>query len=139
MVSSVLPALGFHFTSTTRLSVKEHAPETCSLNLYFRLSPLVFADLYELADYKSTYAFRHWGPSNLELPLAAVSNEESILLLHLKPEVTHLNPEVQVTVPFHARYGAVDPSSPKAYQKAEIPHPVPFLSCHSQSEILFLS
>ncbi|KAJ7574291.1 PIG-X [Mycena floridula] len=122
MLSSTLePQAGFHTKLTTKITIEN--TRNCSLNLYFSLPPLLFVDPYELADYDDKYAFRRWGPSSLELPLAALKNEASTLLLHLKS--TELV-NIEVELPLHARYGHLNSDG---YELAHIQGPLAFLSC----------
>ena len=104
--SSISPAYGYHRTSLTRISFTH--PEllgpikNCTLYLHFTLPPLIFVDPYELAHYEESYSFRHWGTSNLELPVTAVPQESSFLLLTVKTTKSDTR-EMEVKLPLHVR------------------------------------
>ncbi|KAF8071502.1 PIG-X [Lyophyllum atratum] len=130
LVSSALPAKGYHPVSTTRITL--HKPElltnsNCSLFLYFALPPLIFVDPYELAHYDASYTFRHWGPSNLELPVNAVPQNSSGLLLDVVlPESAHA---IEVKLPLHLRYGDLVKGSQSGHHTEELVWPTGFLEC----------
>jgi len=140
LFSSTAPADGFHLTSTTHIAFSNSDLfSNCSLHLYFSLPPLIFVDPYELAHHARSYAFNHWGTANLELPIHAVPQNNSRLLLTVSPEhdlwnSDDPNPEVnevefglEIKVPLHLRYG--DPRSNSGYHTAEMDWPTGFLAC----------
>ena len=129
---SISPAYGYHRTSLTRISFTDpellgHA-QNCTLHLHFILPPLVFVDPYELAHYEESYTFRHWGTTNLELPVTAVPKENASLLLTAKTTPSDAR-EVEVKFPFHVRYGDVTRASSIGYESTEIEYPTGFFAC----------
>jgi hypothetical protein len=126
LVSSVLPKAGYHPISTTKIILDdaELADSKCSLHLYFTLPPLVFVDPYELAHHEAFYTFEHWGPSNLELPVGAVPQNNSYLLLNV-PLLD--DPHIEVKLPLHLRYGDLSKSSSSGHHTEEIAWPIGFL------------
>ena len=134
LASSISPAYGYHRTSFTRISFTD--PELlgptkiCTLHLHFILPSLIFVDPYELAHYEESYTFRHWGTSNLELPVTAVPRESAYLLLTVNATQSGTR-EVEVILPFHVRYGDVTrtSNSPSGYESTEIGWPTGFLAC----------
>ncbi|KAF5379748.1 hypothetical protein D9615_005813 [Tricholomella constricta] len=130
LVSSILPKEGYHPVSTTKVTLDRPellADSKCSLYLYLRLPPLVFVDPYELAHHESFYTFRHWGPSNLELPVSAVQQNNSHLLLDVT--LSSNSHEINVTLPLHLRYGDLSKRSPSGHHTAELAWPTGFLKC----------
>ncbi|KAL0945320.1 hypothetical protein HGRIS_000822 [Hohenbuehelia grisea] len=124
---------GAHLTSTTTISVPQPAAyRSCSLHLHFTLPPSIFVDQYELANYQAQYMFKHWGTSNLELPVSAVSAEGSALLLNVT-QPTEGSTSVNVAVPMHARYDIVAESSAVLYREALLHQPKGFFACSSSS------
>ena len=139
LVSSLHPKDGFHTTYTTQISITQlSALQNCSLHLYYTLPPLIFIDPYELVHHQHSYDFKHWGTSNLELPVTAVNLEGSALLLDVSfPDDASVD-VVEVRVPLHMRYGEPAQSTRSGHQTAEIPWPVGFLACPSACEFLRL-
>lgn len=128
MLSSQLaPRQGFHTTFTTVLSTPRTS-EHCSLHLFFVLPPVVFVDPYELSNRKEDYSFDFWGTSNLELPVAAVPDVYSALLLNLTlPQYAVEQSAMNLTIdlPLHLRYQHLY-SVPTA---VDVQWPVGFWSC----------
>jgi len=90
-------------------------------------------DLYELHNYNHLYSFKHWGTSNLELPLAALPRTGSALLLTVKPITRDRGAKVEISVPLHGRYGDVASSNSPSYQSVQVPSPEGFFACPSSS------
>ncbi|KAJ7512888.1 PIG-X [Mycena galericulata] len=122
--SSLAHEQSFHPVFKTRVSAEGF--ENCSLHLLYTLPPLVFVDPYELANRADAYSFKYAGPSNLELPVAALANEDAALLLSIA--WTPSDSPLVVEVPLHVRYGpaaaAADP-----IQRTPIPWPDAFFAC----------
>ncbi|KAI6043094.1 PIG-X [Pisolithus marmoratus] len=121
---AVSPTRGFHSTLLARIALhdEDHA---CSTFVLYTLPPGVIVDRHELID--RGVEFELWGESNLELPVFAVSQANSSLLLSVRPIASHVN-EVLVDVPVHARYG-VPLRGNKPRQLIEIPPPTCFRAC----------
>lgn len=115
---------GFHPKLSLSIPHWDVSRENCTVNVFLSIPPLLFVDPYELADYKHVYTFRYWGPSSLELPLVALGDDDSTLLIHANPS----NGSVEVEIPLHARYGLISDSI-NAYQTVDLRAPQPFLSC----------
>ncbi|KAJ7207325.1 hypothetical protein B0H12DRAFT_1158892, partial [Mycena haematopus] len=80
--SSLLHSQSFHPIFKTNISAPGH--ENCTLNLHYELPPMVFVDPYELSNRADAYSFKYAGPSNLELPVFALSDGDenyAVLLL----------------------------------------------------------
>ncbi|KAJ7503213.1 PIG-X [Mycena galericulata] len=107
--------------TTIEIQTDLHA---CSLHLYHPLPPLIFVDPYELANFQDSYTFQHVGLSNLELPLAAIHQSESAILLNIP--LPPGGAPIRVELPLHVRYGA---ASAARYQVTELEMPFIFLSC----------
>ncbi|KAI6126243.1 PIG-X [Pisolithus croceorrhizus] len=121
---AVSPARGFHSTLSARITLHDE-DHTCSVFVLYALPPSVIVDRHELVDHG--IEFELWGESNLELPVFAVSQTNTSLLLSARPLVPHLN-EVLVEVPIHARYGVpLRGSMPR--QLIEIPPPTCIRAC----------
>ncbi|GLB44727.1 putative isochorismatase family protein [Lyophyllum shimeji] len=121
---------GYHPVSITTVNLEE--PEVlkdskCALYLHFTLPPLIFVDPYELVHHEASYTFRHWGTSNLELPVSAVPQNSSHLLLAVT--VPDDKREVEVRLPLHLRYGDLSKGSLHGYHQEEIAWPTGFLEC----------
>ncbi|KAJ7494826.1 PIG-X [Mycena galericulata] len=113
----------FHPSIQTTIEIQTDL-YVCSLHLYQPLPPLIFVDPYELANYQDSYTFRHVGHSNLELPLAAIHQSESSILLNIPLPLG--GAPIRVELPLHVRYGA---ASAVRYQVTELEMPFIFLSC----------
>lgn len=124
---------GYHPVSDTTISFnKTQCHLDCSIYLYFFLPPLIFVDPYELVHYEASYAFRHWGTSNLELPVSAVSQNGSYLLLNVHH--TANEHEVHVKVPLHLRYGDLSKDQLSSYHTVDLAWPIGFFECPLTSE-----
>jgi len=149
LFSLITPEDGFHPTSMTRIVITNDSVlpssvnSNCYLHLYFSLPPLIFIDPYELSNHEQFYTFKYWGTANLELPVQAVSQNNSWLLLNvnLPPEHvfwTHEDPSVEaddidvaleIKVPLHLRYGNPASASNSGYYITEMDWPAGFLLC----------
>lgn len=104
--TSISPPAGFHtkifvFIQHTSSAV----PQNHCLYILFILPSAVFVDPYELDQLsRDGYlpSFKVWGETNLELPLEALDEGGSAVLLSLHPEF----PTNKIEVPFHMRYMA---------------------------------
>ncbi|KAF8328857.1 PIG-X [Cantharellus anzutake] len=103
--TSISPTSGFHTESTVFI---QHAPSAIPTNhclfILYILPSAFFFDPYELEQRRQDGdlpPFKVWGETNLELPLEAVDQEGSALLLSLSPDVPSL---ASVKVPLHVRY-----------------------------------
>jgi hypothetical protein len=125
-LTSVLhPDHGFHPIATTAIEVPA-AFEQCAVHLVYTLPPLVFVDKYELANHDQSYSFQFWGVSDLEHPVFAVEQSDSILLVNVKKGA-------QVSVPLHLRCG-----TPGAgFEETRLGWPVGFLACPASGESIF--
>lgn len=122
-LTSVLhPDHGFHPIATTAIEVPAGF-EQCAVHLVYTLPPLVFVDKYELANHDQSYSFQFWGVSNLEHPVFAVEQSDSILLLNVKRGA-------QVSVPLHLRCGR--PGA--GFEETRLGWPVGFLACPASGE-----
>lgn len=119
--SDLHPKHGFHPISASSLHVPAQF-RTCTYHLLYSLPPSVFVDKYELANYRSSYSFQLWGTSNLELPVFALEQSNSTLLLTVEPS----DEPIEVNVPLHLRYGSPALDS---YVHIKAPEPVGFFSC----------
>lgn len=129
LISSIQPRDGFHPVLSTKISLDNYkllSTSNCSLHLLITLPPLVFVDPYELAHHEEFFTFRHWGTSNLELPVSVVAQNSSSLLLDIK--ILKNVPEVEVNVPLHLRYGDLTKGS-SGHHSVELSWPTGFLSC----------
>lgn len=126
LVSSVFPKDGFHPISTTTISSPTFELG-CSLHLHFSLPPLIFVDPYELAHHEQFYTFKHWGTSNLELPVTAVDEGGSSVLLNV--DIPEGAKEVEVKLPLHLRYGNPAEASSSGHHSVEMAWPNGFLAC----------
>ena len=151
LFSSITPEDGFHRTSATHIIITNHSvlpssvTPNCTLHLYFSLPPLIFIDPYELSNYAQFYTFKHWGTANLELPVQAVSQNNSWLLLnvnvpqervlwarddpHLEAGHDEIDVALEIKVPLHLRYGNPSYASNSGYDTTEMDWPTGFLSC----------
>lgn len=120
------PGQGFHSTLTAGLRLDEPAP-TCSAFVLYTLPPSIIVDRYELSD--RGIDFELWGESNLELPVFAVSQTHTRLLV----KVAARSDEVLVNLPVHARYGVPFTGDPML-QSIEIPPPATFWACPQSAE-----
>ncbi|KAJ7691586.1 PIG-X [Mycena rosella] len=123
--SSLLHEQSFHPVFKTSISAPGSDFEECSLHLHYTLPPLVFVDPFELDNRADAYSFQYAGPSNLELPVAALPDESSALLLRVvgRPQ--------DVQVPLHVRYGALGPTP---FQHTPLPWPDAFFACPPSSQ-----
>lgn len=127
---AVSPARGFHSTLSARITLHDE-DHTCSVFVLYALPPSVIVDRHELADHG--IEFELWGESNLELPVFAVSQTNTSLLLSARPVPHHLN-EVLVEVPIHARYG-VPLRGSRPRQLIEIPPPTCVRACPQSPDV----
>ena len=126
-LSSSLNAQGFHFTLTTRLTPRAYPPAAnCTLHLLHVLPPDVYADQYELAQRPGLSAESLTGASDLELPVGAVDEGGSVLLLEVREGVGE-DGELVVDVPLHARYGR--PNLAGGYHTIQLERPTGFWAC----------
>ncbi|KAF9462314.1 PIG-X [Collybia nuda] len=132
LISSVSPKDGFHPISTTAIYLPKFNP-LCTLHLHFSLQPLIFVDPYELAHHEEFYTFKHWGTSNLELPVTAVDEGGSAVLLNV--DVPEGAREVEVRVPLHLRYGDPAQTSSSGHHSVEMAWPTGFLVCPLDASI----
>ena len=133
------PEHGFHPTATTAIQIPEQQRrwlENCTAHLVYTLPPLVFADKYELANYHESYSFHHWGTSNLEYPVFAMDQSDSILLLNVR--TARDTGVFQVRVPLHLRYGKPVPDGPW-YEETKIRRPEGFFTCPTSGVFAFCS
>ena len=122
-LTSVLhPDHGFHPTATTTLQIPAEFDQ-CTVHLVYTLPPLVFVDKYELANHHESYSFDFWGTSNLEYPVFAVEQSDSILLVNVKQGA-------EVRVPLHLRYGKPG----DGFDEARLSWPAGFLACPAFGE-----
>ncbi|KAJ6595555.1 PIG-X [Mycena vulgaris] len=108
----------FHPIFKTRISASGF--EKCSLHLHYALPEGVFVDPYELDNRADAYSFQYEGTSNLELPVAALADASSALLLSVVG-----TPET-VEVPLHVRYGA---TAVAPFHHTQLPWPDAFFAC----------
>ncbi|KAF8341833.1 PIG-X [Amanita rubescens] len=117
-LTSVLhPDHGFHPITTTTLQIPAKF-EQCTVHLVYKLPPLVFVDKYELTNHHESYSFDFWGTSNLEYPVFAVEQSDSILLVNVKQGA-------KVSVPLHLRYGKPG----DGFDETRLSWPAGFLAC----------
>lgn len=137
LLSSILtPAKGLHTTSTTRLALRGSRRRSCTLHLYFSLPTQLFADPYELAHRRASYAFERFGGGNLEAPVfAAGAGGPSGLLLDVVvvPVADEGIVEIEVEVPLHARYG-VPKSGGDLMDEVVLPPPEAFWACPASGD-----
>jgi hypothetical protein len=143
LVSAVKPSHGFHPTSTTYITLTTpQASSNCTLHLYFTLPPLIFIDPYELAHHAQLYTFKHWGTTNLELPVHAVPQNNSMLLINLKTSLNddlpcgEIDVGIRVDVPLHLRYGDPRSASDSGYHTADMDWPTGFLVCSKPGPVV---
>jgi hypothetical protein len=132
MHSFLDPKIGFHPKIITTFPKHDLALPNCSFHLLYAFPPLVFVDVYELGNYADFFAFHHVGESNLELPIVAVPEGISSLLLDVKKCSAVEGGNCTVALPLHLRYGYVNDSG-AAFQTADIPWPEAFYSCNASS------
>ena len=145
LLSSILtPAKGLHTTSTTRLALRGSGPRSCTLHLYFSLPTQLFADPYELAHRRASYAFERFGGGNLEAPVFAPGAGGGPSGLLLDVVVVPVNAvydsdsdsgtvEIDVDVPLHARYG-VPKSGGDLMDDVVLPPPEAFWACPASGD-----
>ncbi|KAJ7485653.1 PIG-X [Mycena latifolia] len=119
--SSLQHAQSFHPVFKTRVVAPGF--EECALHLHYVLPPLVFVDPYELDNRAESYSFRYAGPESLELPAAALPDEQAALLISVVG-----TPE-EVEVPLHVRYPAADAVAAGPFKHTELPWPEAFYVC----------
>ncbi|KAJ7255885.1 PIG-X [Mycena haematopus] len=98
---------------------------------------MVFVDPYELSNRADAYSFKYYaGPSNLELPVFALSgdgDEENAVLLLTVSQPLSADGVLDVEVPLHTRYGSTrvstSESSTGSFQLTQLPWPDAFLAC----------
>ncbi|KAH9830977.1 PIG-X [Rhodofomes roseus] len=132
---SSLDARGFHFTYTTRLTLRDPARTAdCTLHLLHVLPPDVYADQYELVQ-RPGFSVTVRGTSDLELPVGAVGSEGSVLLLDVEVEERReAEMELVIDVPLHARYGNPSAADKPELRSVQMDRPVGFWACPSSSE-----
>lgn len=139
LLSSILtPAKGFHTTSTTRLALRGSGSRSCTLHLYFSLPTQLFADPYELAHRRASYAFERLGGGNLEAPAFApgAGGPSGLLLDVVVPDAVDLDEgivEIDVDVPLHARYG-VPKTGADLMDEVVLPPPEAFWACPASGD-----
>ncbi|KAJ7185412.1 hypothetical protein C8R46DRAFT_1288113 [Mycena filopes] len=75
--SSLLHPESFHPPSSAHESpAPAHSFLNCSLHLHYALPHMLFVDPFELTNRAAEYTFKYAGPSNLELPVAALDEDE---------------------------------------------------------------
>ncbi|KAF5359299.1 hypothetical protein D9756_003563 [Leucocoprinus leucothites] len=107
--ATVHSSSSFHPTSQVTFTLRPHnpVPERCKLHLLYKLSPSVFIDPYELAQRQASYTFVKWGPTEIERPVHAVENQDTLALLTVvvPPHDDGAGSfQFDVDVPLHARY-----------------------------------
>jgi hypothetical protein len=103
--SSLGPSQCFHTVITTQV-IEPQWPTECSLHMFFALPPHIFVDPYELASRQPAYTSIILGNANLELPIAAVPQADSGILLNISlPARSAADMNVTIDVPLHCRYG----------------------------------
>ncbi|KAJ7717049.1 PIG-X [Mycena metata] len=125
--SSLLHAESFHPIFKTRILAPDS--KNCSLHLHYFLPRSVFVDPYELSNRADDYSFQYIGPSNLELPVAALRQDAALLLSIVRP----LSDDgiLDVEVPLHMRYGPAALGS--SFELTELPWPDAFFACPHKS------
>ncbi|KAJ7104436.1 PIG-X [Mycena belliarum] len=118
-VSSLLHKQSFHPVFKTSISAAGF--EECALHLHYTLPVMVFVDPFELGNRADAYSFEYVGPSNLELPVAALPDESSALLINV------VGNQNDVEVPLHVRYP--DAAAAKPFRHTELPWPEAFFAC----------
>jgi hypothetical protein len=125
-----------------KLEPRNTRDSRCSLNLVYKLPPLLFVDPYELAQRHTSYAFVKWGITELEKPMHAIAGSDTKILLTVNmPSHSEETETVQfdVEVPLHARY--LPPSSkgesiPSGnYRHIPLERPQSFFACHRRPSI----
>ncbi|KAJ7038003.1 PIG-X [Mycena alexandri] len=122
--SSLLHAESFHPLFKTQITAPDF--KNCSLHLHYFLPRSVFVDPYELSNRANDYSFKYSGPSNLELPVAALRKDAALLLSIIRP----LSDDgiLDVEVPLHMRYGTAAIGS--SFELTELPWPDAFFACN---------
>jgi hypothetical protein len=139
ITSHLHPAHGFHPSSITTLTLLNHH-QNCTIHLYYTLPPQIFVDPHELALRRASYAYRHWGSTELEKPAHALDRgeadtevliifEDAKFLVGVDSTDTAAQREVMVDVPMHLRYGR--PSASGGYEEVQLRWPTAFLLCPS--------
>ncbi|KAG5634553.1 hypothetical protein H0H81_001553 [Sphagnurus paluster] len=141
LTSTLSPPHGYHPVSHTLITYStQEFDSACTLHLHYVLPALAFVDPYELAHHDAAYTFRHWGPSNLELPVAALKKEHnaslhgegSHILLDVKREDQtrdETERQLEVHLPLHLRYGDPRKASASRYHEEELAWPIGFFAC----------
>ncbi|KIN93026.1 hypothetical protein M404DRAFT_36471 [Pisolithus tinctorius Marx 270] len=128
------PTRGFHSTLLARIALHDEN-YACSEFVLYTLPPSVIVDRHELID--RGIEFELWGESNLELPVFAVSEANTSLLVNVRHVEPHGN-EVLVDVPIHARYGVpLRGSMPR--QLIEVLPPTCFCACPESTDMSIYS
>lgn len=139
ITSHLHPTHGFHPSSITTLTLLHHH-QNCTIHLYYTLPPQIFVDPHELALRRASYAYRHWGSTELEKPAHALDtgeadtevliiSEDTKFLVGVDGTDTAAHREVTVDVPMHLRYGP--PSASGGYEEVQLRWPTAFLICPS--------
>lgn len=128
VASSVDQNVGFHFTLSSNLSYRR-PPGCLSLHVGYVLHPGVFADPYELDQRAESYAYTIGAMPDLERPVSAVEDHDTLLRLDLQLP-SDAEGAIEVALPLHGRYGL--PSSElreEAYAVVYVPPPQAFWQC----------
>ncbi|KAH7907979.1 PIG-X [Hygrophoropsis aurantiaca] len=127
---SLHPIIGYHTTLSTHLEINQTSdfPEY-TLYILYTIPPHVIVDPFELNDNHAS--FKVFGKSHLELPLSAVNQTATYLLLSISPD---LEDDLDITsglffdIPLHVRYGL--PSLGSSDYTITIDTPKIFRACH---------
>ncbi|EGO21814.1 hypothetical protein SERLADRAFT_474725 [Serpula lacrymans var. lacrymans S7.9] len=131
-ISSYLaPIQGSHSTYSTRVHLwQTGAKHECTLHFLHMLPPDIIVDPYELIDLH--HSFNIFGVSNLELPVSAVQDFGTVLLLNASlPNRNENDIDITIDIPIHIRYGV--PSSHNSHKTIEVKPPASFWACPTGS------
>ncbi|KAJ7183229.1 PIG-X [Mycena filopes] len=129
--SSLLHPESFHPVFSTRIAAQSLL--NCSLHLHYALPRMLFVDPFELTNRAAEYTFKYAGPSNLELPVAALDEDEDdvALLLTVAQPLPPDGGVLEMEVPLHVRYGPAAPNT--SFTLTELPWPAVFLACPTET------
>ncbi|KAF8871350.1 hypothetical protein BD779DRAFT_1478292 [Infundibulicybe gibba] len=78
---ATLTPSGFHRTISVTIPHLTADHDDCTCHIYLALPAAMFVDPYELALYHEIFTFEYWGTRDLERPVAAVSQADSLVLI----------------------------------------------------------
>ncbi|KAF8871033.1 PIG-X [Infundibulicybe gibba] len=129
---ATLTPSGFHRTISVTIPHLTADHDDCTCHIYLALPAAMFVDPYELALYHEIFTFEYWGTRDLERPVAAVSQADSLVLISPR-DTNNRTREITVDIPIHSRYGDLRlyerPGWNVGYQEVALEHPYGLMRC----------